>query len=209
MRALPGTDEGSRLRSFLRRIAERPELLDELADRLDEPIVDEDGSPPKKSDLEFFREAGCRRRRQRFWRKTMQTPYAVQYRKSAYAERRSFTAFTAPEPVTACVWAQPPCRAEAAAREGKISVEVDPEEWIRTIENLKSNWARWWETGVREKVHALLHVIKNRTPPWEFRYAQHELRLLDNVTDTIDAWYEVDHAGKRVVITKLDLPPRD
>jgi len=33
---------------ILRRIAERPELLDELAERLDEPIVDEDGSPAKE-----------------------------------------------------------------------------------------------------------------------------------------------------------------
>jgi len=139
----------------------------------------------------------------------MQTQYAVHYRKSAYAERRKLCGVYGSRTCDRLRSWLNQLAAEAASRRSKVSVEVDPEEWIHSIESLKSNWARWWEAGVREKVKALLHIIKNRTPPWEFRHAQHELRLLDNVTDTIDAWYEVDHAGKRVVITKLDLPPRD
>jgi hypothetical protein len=142
-------------------------------------------------------------------RRKIVKPYVVQYRQSAYTERLKLCDVYG---LRACdrlrSWLDA-LAAEAAARQGKLSTEVNPEEWLRSIESLKTNWEKWWGAGPREKVNAILHVIKTRTPPWEFRHAQYELRLLDSVTDDIEAWYEVDHASKRLVVTKLDLPPRD
>ena len=88
-------------------------------------------------------------------------------------------------------------------------MNIDPEEWMRSIGRLRKNWGKWWNSGAREKFNAILYVLRNRKPPWEFRYAQRDLTITDGVVDSIEVWFEVDHAKKRIVVTKLDVPPRD
>jgi hypothetical protein len=43
----------------------------------------------------------------------------------------------------------------------------------------------------------------------EYRGLFPELRVANGVTALVEAWFEVDHAKQRIVVTKLDVPPRE
>lgn len=77
--------------------------------------------------------------------------------------------------------------------------------------------SRWLTAGTREKVLAVLVILRDRVTPWEFRMAM-QVFLIPNTTSSIppdspgvvSVYYEVDRVNRRIIVTmfpELPCPP--
>jgi hypothetical protein len=70
--------------------------------------------------------------------------------------------------------------------------------WLKAVEKLK-------KASPLIALKALLAAVRNRAPPWEFRFSSATFELVAGVWADIHAWFEVDHVEKRVVFTLIEL----
>ena len=72
----------------------------------------------------------------------------------------------------------------------------------------KENWKRSWEflrsANYRAKVQALCHIVSKRSPPVQLRATVAEFYFLGAFTQTVTAFYEVNHASALIVIRYFD-----
>jgi hypothetical protein len=99
-----------------------------------------------------------------------------------------------------------------SAEQRDTSKSIDVEETLTAVTDLaqwRFSWRRFLEANGKQKVAALLSVIKNRQPPWQFRMHAACLTFLNGAfRREVHAYYEVDHSSRVVVFTKFDgLPP--
>ena len=100
---------------------------------------------------------------------------------------------------------------EAEGRNHKISLDAMAllETMITDHSDLKK-WTRagrlWLSAPMIAKVKAIGVVLTKRCPPWEFRAAVKTFQFLGQCTYEVTAFYEIDHVGKRIIFTMLDVP---
>lgn len=98
---------------------------------------------------------------------------------------------------------------EGLAVEEKLSVEFDPEMWLEFSKELGKHWNKWLQSGIVDKVRALLYVVKHKKPPWSFRHSDKtQWTIIDGVMDSVEVWFEANWIESRIIVWKLDVPPR-
>lgn len=98
---------------------------------------------------------------------------------------------------------------EGLAAEEKLSVEFDPEMWLEFSKELGKYWNKWLQSGIVDKVRALLYVVKHKKPPWSFRHSDKtQWTIIDGVMDSVEVWFEANWIESHIIVWKLDVPPR-
>jgi hypothetical protein len=70
----------------------------------------------------------------------------------------------------------------------------------KVAKKLTSSWQRWLQAPFPEKLLALLVLVRNRCPPWEFRGSFQTFTVIDTFTSEVHALYEVDHVNHQIII---------
>lgn len=101
--------------------------------------------------------------------------------------------------------------AEAASQHDE-SQSIDALEVLEQLENSgqwRHAWRKFASASIKQQLAAILHVLRSRRPPWEFRMSLVSLAFLDGLfRREVQAYYEVEHPARRVVFTKfVGLPP--
>ena len=68
---------------------------------------------------------------------------------------------------------------------------------------------RFRESGFRDRLHALVVILRKKCPPWEFRFASYVLPLLDRIPCEVQFFYEIDHVERRLIFTVIELGNSD
>jgi hypothetical protein len=134
--------------------------------------------------------------------------YAIRYRSHA---RRELDFYNAPYDdeyrQTVYAWFSH-LALEAESRAYHFSIDakdlLDQLEQGANPGNWPGVWKIWQQASWLTKLRALLFVVKQRCPPWEFRSALMTFSVLSGVFPCeVHAWYEVDHLERRIVFTKF------
>jgi len=68
---------------------------------------------------------------------------------------------------------------------------------------------KWLQSGIVDKVRALLYVVKHKKPPWSFRHSDKtQWTIIDGVMDSVEVWFEANWIESHIIVWKLDVPPR-
>ena len=70
----------------------------------------------------------------------------------------------------------------------------------------RASLSRWTGLPVRDKLRALLTVIKRHRPPWEIRVAARRLTLLGGLDTEVVVYFAVDHATRQVTVLGFEEP---
>jgi hypothetical protein len=135
-------------------------------------------------------------------------PYATRYRERAKRELEHFTGPYDEEFRQALHSWLNQLAAEAQGKNYSLSIDAldllnaveegaDPGDW-------PGAWKRWKEASWRDKLRALLVILRKRRPPWEFRGAVQTFPVLSGAFHCeVHALYEVAHVDRQVIFTKF------
>jgi hypothetical protein len=131
-------------------------------------------------------------------------PYSIRYQREAKAElvlaQETYGAAFRDETTT---WLQ---EVAAAAERRNYPPTLNSADLAETLEAVlgapseawPSAWRRWVKAGIREKLQALLILVRKRCPPWETRVAERTFSVVDAFTAEVMAFFDVDHVHKTV-----------
>jgi hypothetical protein len=96
-----------------------------------------------------------------------------------------------------------------AAERGDESISLNIETLLDTVISSEADaWKRsarkWLDARTKEKIMALLAVIRKRSAPWQFKVSRASLMFLSHKAWQVHIYYEVDHVKSQIVITKYD-----
>lgn len=102
--------------------------------------------------------------------------------------------------------------AEAAGR-ANVSISVDLPGAIEgalevasssDLGSWKHSARKWLESSTLGKMKALLTAVRKRCPPWEMRVFRATIQFLGVRPWEVAIYYEINHDGEQIIVTKYD-----
>lgn len=99
-----------------------------------------------------------------------------------------------------------------AAEQGTDDGSVDAFEFLHDLQDQEKPSSQWdysWEQFRKAdgyaKLQALVAVLKERCPPWEFRMSSNWFKLLDFIPHEVQAYYAIDRPQSCVIFHLFEL----
>jgi hypothetical protein len=77
------------------------------------------------------------------------------------------------------------------------------------LNDCQQSWIEFQKAGFANKLTTLWAALTRRSPPWEFRIASDQFRLLGIIPVVIQAVFAVDHANGRIIFHLIELSDHD